>query len=303
MFATRALRLGSLLTLALAASFGMSTTVLAQATKTETKAKAKAKEVAKEAAKEPIDLNSASAEDLQTLPGIGEALARKIIDGRPHKALADLAGAGVPASTIDKLKPLAEVKPLPAPVDVNADPIEKLEALPGISAALAKEIVAARPIAGYEGIAELKGIGPKKLDALRGRLKFGESAPVAKAKAKAKAKEATAKGEMAKAKVEEAKAVKAETKAAKAETKAEEAKAEAKVAKTKEAPATKPAPGAKVNINKAGKEELDSLFGIGEVRAQAIIDARPFATIEDIMKVKGIKEFEFNKIKDRITVK
>lgn len=263
--------------------------MLAQATKTEAKAKAKAKEAVKEAAKGPIDINSASFDELQTLPGIGEVHARKIIDARPHKTLADLAGAGVPASTIEKLKPLAEVKPLPAPVDVNADPVEKLETLPGIGPALAKEIVAARPIAGYEDIAKLKGIGQAKLDDLKGRLKFGESAPVAKAKAKAKEATATAKEEMPKAKVAEAKSV--------------EAKAKVKTAKAKESAAPKPAPGAKVNINTASKEELDSLFGIGEVRAQAIIDARPFATIEDIMKVKGIKDFEFGKIKDRITVK
>jgi competence protein ComEA len=66
---------------------------------------------------------------------------------------------------------------------------------------------------------------------------------------------------------------------------------------------TKLAPGQKVNINSASKEELDVLPGIGPVKAQAIIDGRPFNTIEDIMKVRGIKEGEFSKIKDIITVK
>ena len=61
--------------------------------------------------------------------------------------------------------------------------------------------------------------------------------------------------------------------------------------------------GQKININTASKEELDVLPGIGPVRAQAIIDGRPFKTIEDVMKVKGIKEVEFGKIKDMITVK
>ena len=62
-------------------------------------------------------------------------------------------------------------------------------------------------------------------------------------------------------------------------------------------------PGEKININTASKDELDVLPGIGPVRAQAIIDGRPFKTIEDVMKVKGIKEVEFGKIKDMITVK
>jgi len=36
---------------------------------------------------------------------------------------------------------------------------------------------------------------------------------------------------------------------------------------------------------------------------KAIIDGRPYQKTEDIMKVKGIKQGEFNKIKDLITVK
>ena len=61
-------------------------------------------------------------------------------------------------------------------------------------------------------------------------------------------------------------------------------------------------PGKKVNINKATKDELDVLPGIGPVKAQAIIEGRPFKTIDDIKKVKGIKDGEFAKIKDVITV-
>lgn len=62
----------------------------------------------------------------------------------------------------------------------------------------------------------------------------------------------------------------------------------------------------KVNINTAGKEELMTLSGVGESRADAIIDYRTengrFASIEEIMNISGIKEGLFGKIKDKITV-
>ncbi len=38
------------------------------------------------------------------------------------------------------------------------------------------------------------------------------------------------------------------------------------------------------------------------MKAKAIIEGRPYKTPEDIMKVKGIKEGIYNKIKDHITV-
>lgn len=62
----------------------------------------------------------------------------------------------------------------------------------------------------------------------------------------------------------------------------------------------------RININTASKEELLSLKGIGDSRAQDIINYRTengkFAAIEDIMKVPGIKQGAFNKIKDNIRV-
>ena len=59
-----------------------------------------------------------------------------------------------------------------------------------------------------------------------------------------------------------------------------------------------------ININTAALEELMTLPGIGEARAQAIIAYRnvygDFQEISDIMKVSGIKEAAYAKLKDRI---
>lgn len=61
-----------------------------------------------------------------------------------------------------------------------------------------------------------------------------------------------------------------------------------------------------VNLNTADVAALMTLPGIGESRAKAIIGYREqhgaFAQIEDIMKISGIKQAAFSKIKDKITV-
>ena len=62
----------------------------------------------------------------------------------------------------------------------------------------------------------------------------------------------------------------------------------------------------KVNLNTAGLEELMTLTGIGQTRAEAIITYREeeggFRAPEDIMNVDGIKEGIYEKLKDEITV-
>lgn len=174
-----------------------------------------------------VDLNSASEKDLEALPGVGPATAKKIVAGRPYKSTDELKKAGLNDKAVESLKPLVTAGP------ITAAPAPTKAASP---AAPAKETPAA------------KEKSPKE--------------PAAKEKT---------------------------------------AKEPAVKEKTSSAP--KLAPGQKVNLNSADKATLEALPEIGPALAQAIIDGRPYTKIEDVMKVKGIKEGKFSKIKELITIK
>ncbi len=54
-----------------------------------------------------------------------------------------------------------------------------------------------------------------------------------------------------------------------------------------------------IEINTASLAQLDELVGIGPVLAQRIVDARPFSSVDDLLRVKGIGEKTLQKIKDQ----
>jgi DNA uptake protein ComE-like DNA-binding protein len=139
-----------------------------------------------------VDLNSASQKDLEALPGVGPATAKKIIAGRPYASVADLAKAGVSASTIQKITPLVTVgaalaAPAPAPpraapvskaartpaaapapggkVDLNTGSQKDLEALPKVGPATAKKIIAGRPYSSVQDLARA-GVPAKTIEAI-----------------------------------------------------------------------------------------------------------------------------------------
>ena len=179
-------------------------------------------------------------------------------------------------------------------VDLNKASEKELESLKGVGPATAKKIIENRP---YKSVDELSkaGVSAKTIQDLKPFVTVGRAAPAAKPAKPAKEKAA--------AKVAEKpdKADKPE-KAKPAKEKAKPAAAEkAKVAEKAAAP--KLAPGQKVNINSATKEQLEALPEIGPVKAQAIIDGRPYQKPEDVMKVKGIKEGTYGAIKDYIIVR
>jgi competence protein ComEA len=62
-------------------------------------------------------------------------------------------------------------------------------------------------------------------------------------------------------------------------------------------------PGKPVNLNTATLDELDTLPGVGPATAQRIVEGRPYGAVEDLMRVKGIGQATFDKLKDHVTVR
>ncbi|HEY3489493.1 MAG TPA: helix-hairpin-helix domain-containing protein [Candidatus Deferrimicrobiaceae bacterium] len=157
-------------------------------------------------------------------------------------------------------------------IDLNSADQKALESLPGVGPAVAQDIVKGRPYKTVDDLAKVKGIGKAKLAKIRPLVTVGGT-PAAQLPAAAGAAKSSA------------------AKAAKA------APAEARKA------AKAAAPAGPVNINSATREQIEALPGIGPVKAQAIIDGRPYQKPEDIMKVRGIKQGIYKKIEGMITVR
>ncbi len=101
--------------------------------------------VASEAAATKLNLNTASAEEFQTVPGVGNRMVREFLEYRPYTTILQFRrefGKYVDAATVAEFEKYVYV-----PVDVNAADADTLKQLPGVDDTIAAALIAARPFA------------------------------------------------------------------------------------------------------------------------------------------------------------
>ena len=244
-----------------------------------------------------VDLNSASEKDLEELPGVGAATAKKIIAGRPYSSVDGLAKAGVSAATVKKITPLVTVggggaaASMPAPskapskrasaaasaknaappapsgsaVDLNSASEKDLEDLPGVGPATAKKIIAGRPYSSVDGLAKagVSAATVKKISPLV-TVSGGGAAASMPAPASAPSKKSSS------------------------------------ASSAKDMAPSAPSGGA-VDLNSASEKDLVDLPGVGPATAKKIIAGRPYSSVDGLAKA-GVSAATIKKITPLVSV-
>jgi DNA uptake protein ComE-like DNA-binding protein len=252
--------------------------------------------------KEKVDLNTASMSELEALPGVGPAIAKRIVDNRPYSSVAGLSKAGVPDATIGKIRgmvtvsrarsepakaePAAKKEAREAPrsepkspppargdkVDVNSASVRELETLPGIGPATARKIVENRPYSSMPDLARA-GVSGALLDKIRPSIKVGSAATASRATEK-----------------------KSEAEASRAPARTENREA-APAARAEE---RKSSPGP-VDLNTATAADLEALPGVGPAYAKRIMENRPYSSVADLSKA-GLPASTIDRIRSMVRV-
>ncbi len=178
-------------------------------------------------------------------------------------------------------------------IDLNTATVTELVTLPGIGPKTAERIVEFRarrgPFKAVEGLREVKGIGPAKLDGLRGRVRAG-STPVQSTAAQAAAA---------------AQRLNERSAARKADRKARAARTATRATEAARAMNRKAADRL-LDLNTATAAQLDDLPGIGPALAQRIISWRAehggFRTVDQLTEVAGIGAGKLEGVRALVTV-
>ena len=93
---------------------------------------------AKVAPASAVDINTATSAELEAVPGIGAATAKKIIAARPYSSVADLSKAGLQANQLKSLTPMLKVGAVPAAAKTNPMPSAPATPAPGTAPATAR---------------------------------------------------------------------------------------------------------------------------------------------------------------------
>ncbi len=211
-----------------------------------------------------VDLNTATIEEMRTIPRFGPSMAAAVIAYReqngPFKSFADLDAiprmgpsllAVLPKycrlSGVDSAAPAAA--PTGVGIDLNTATSEQLQEIEGVGPSMAEKIIAGRP---YRSVADLRnvpGIGDAKFASMAPHVRVGNQSGAA----------------------------------------------------VLAAPPRSTAASTLINLNTATKEQLDSLPGVGPAMVEKIVAGRPYASVDDLDRVAGVGPALINKIRPLAT--